>query len=114
MFTLYLLRNSFQLLTHTDCSHWDEMNPDISCPIAFTDEEFKSHLKDGENWNDIADLWDAFQNLVSRDEGWTANEDYEEMVELFAKFREDAMRDMSGDELSAFEEITRWAERKPV
>jgi hypothetical protein len=82
--------------------------------MAFTDEEIKTHLSDGEDWNDIADLWDMFQDSVSRDDGWTTNEDYEEVVEFFAQLRESAMQDKTGDKLSAFEEITRWAERKPV
>jgi hypothetical protein len=91
-------------------SHWDEINPHIPCPINFTDEDIHAHLRDGEGWNEIADLWDALEEFAHRD-GWTLTEDYEQVREMFAQLREKGLEEMSGEERVAFEEVTRWAVR---
>ncbi|KAH6723680.1 kinase-like domain-containing protein [Leptodontidium sp. MPI-SDFR-AT-0119] len=92
--------------------HWNEINTEVPCPIEFTDEEKKAHLRDGEGWNENADFWDSLQGFVHRD-GWTSNENYEQALEIFAQLREQGLQSLSGEERSAFEESTRWAARKP-
>ncbi|KAH3976280.1 hypothetical protein HBH52_118710 [Parastagonospora nodorum] len=91
--------------------HWNEINTEIPCPIEFTEEEIKSHLLDGEGWNQNADFWDSLEGFVHRD-GWTSNENYEQALGLFAQLREQGLQSLSGEEKSAFEESTRWAVRK--
>ncbi|KAH6638995.1 kinase-like domain-containing protein [Boeremia exigua] len=92
--------------------HWNEINSEIPCPIGFTDEELEAHLRDGEGWNSTADFWDSVQGFVQRD-GWTSNEDYEQALEIFAQIRDQGLESLSGKELVAFEEGTRWAVRRP-
>jgi hypothetical protein len=94
-------------------SHWSEIKPETPCPIEFTEEEIKAHLEDEEGWNETADFWDSLQGFVHRD-GWTSNENYEQALEMFAQLREQGLQNLSGEELSAFEESTRWAVRKPT
>jgi hypothetical protein len=93
------------------CSHWEEINKDIPCPINFTQEEIEQHLADGEGWNDVADFWDSLQGFVHRD-GWTSHENYEQALEMFAQLREQGLQNLTGEELAAFEKSTRWAVRK--
>lgn len=99
-------------LIYESYSHWYEINTEIPCPIEFTDEEIKAHIRDGEGWNENADFWDSLQGFVHRD-GWTSNENYEQALEMFAQLREQGLQSLSGEERSAFEEGTRWAVRKP-
>ncbi|KAH7406540.1 kinase-like domain-containing protein [Phaeosphaeria sp. MPI-PUGE-AT-0046c] len=91
--------------------HWNELNTEVPCPIQFTEEDIKAHLLDGESWNENADFWDSLQGFVHRD-GWTSNEKYEQALEMFAQLREQGLQSLSGEELSAFEESTRWAVRR--
>ncbi|GIK00478.1 phosphotransferase enzyme [Aspergillus viridinutans] len=72
---------------YTNRSHWDEMNNEVACPIKFTDEELKTHYREGEGWNEQAEFWDALRGFLDRD-GWTSNEDYERALETFAELRE--------------------------
>ena len=47
--------------------HWEDYAPDIPCPISFTEEEWQTHIRDGEGWNKRADFWDAPDRFVSSD-----------------------------------------------
>ncbi|QSS59075.1 hypothetical protein I7I51_08507 [Histoplasma capsulatum] len=38
----------------------------MACPITFSDEELKSHYRDAEGWNEIADFWDSLDGFVHR------------------------------------------------
>jgi hypothetical protein len=104
-------RCSCRPLIYKSYSHWDEIDTKIPCPIEFTDEELKVHIQDGEGWNENADFWDSLQEFVQRD-GWTANEHYEQALQMFAELREQGLQSLSGEERVAFEEGTRWAVRK--
>jgi hypothetical protein len=98
-------------LIYARYSHWNEINTSIPCPIEFTDEELKAHLQDGEGWNENADFWDSLQGFVHRD-GWTSNENYEPVLEMFAQLRDEGLQSLSGEERLSFYESTRWAVRK--
>ncbi|GFF87560.1 conserved hypothetical protein [Aspergillus lentulus] len=86
--------------------HWDEMNNKVACPINVTDEELKTHDREGEGWNEQADFWDALRGFAERD-GWTSNENYERALETFAELRELGLRDLTGDERAHFQKQTR-------
>lgn len=58
-----------------------------------------------------ANFWDSIAGLVSRD-GWTSNETYDQALEMFTEFREEGLKNLTGEERVTFEEQTRWAERK--
>lgn len=92
--------------------HWDELSFDVPCPIHFTEEQLQAHYKDGERWNERADFWDSISGLISRD-GWTANETYDQALELFADLRVEGLKNLEGKERDDFEAQTRWAEKKP-
>ncbi|KAF7172728.1 hypothetical protein CNMCM5623_004903 [Aspergillus felis] len=77
--------------------HWYELNHEVACPNKFTDEELKTHYREGEGWNEQADFWDALRGFVDRD-GWTSNEDYERALETFAELRELGLQALTGDE----------------
>lgn len=52
------------------------------------------------------------EGFIQRD-GWTSNEDYEQAVAMFAQFREQELQNLTGEERSEFEKLTRhWAVRK--
>lgn len=93
------------------CSHWNEINNSIPCPIHLTDAQLEAHAREAEEWNETADFWDSLEGLVHRD-GWTSNENYEQVFELFAQLREQGLANLSGEERIAFEKQTRWASRK--
>jgi hypothetical protein len=76
------LATKYTLLIPKLHSHWDEIYPLIPCPINFTEEEVEANIKDGQGWNDVADIWDAVEPIVQRD-GWTANEHYEMAKDFF-------------------------------
>jgi hypothetical protein len=67
--------------------HWKEMNPGTTCPINFTDKECQAHCRDGDGFNELADLWDVIHDNVGRD-GWTLHENYDVTLEMFAELRE--------------------------
>src|SRR6266487_5381964 len=99
------------LLRPNMCSfrHWNAMGIDIPCPFHFTEEELRSHVKDGEGWNDVQDFWDSVAGIVSRD-GWTPNDAYAKAFEFFSELRKNALDNMTGKEKESFEAQTRWAE----
>ncbi|PSN61842.1 hypothetical protein BS50DRAFT_603955 [Corynespora cassiicola Philippines] len=101
------------IIPFRQCSytHWREINPDIPCPINFTDEDIKAHLRDGEGWNENADFWDSLQGFVGRD-GYTSNEYHDQALEMFLQLREQGLQTLSGEEWEAFEKNTRWAVKK--
>lgn len=69
----------------------------MPCPVSFTEEDIKAHLKDGEGWNEIADFWDSLQDFVHRD-GWNSNEHYEQAFEIFAQLREEGLKSRTGED----------------
>ena len=78
------------------------------CPIHFTEEEIRNHLKDGEGWNEALDFWDSIAGLVNK-EGWTSNDKYEEVRNMFVELRRNGLNTMTGKEWETFEAQTRWA-----
>jgi hypothetical protein len=86
------------------------MGFDVPCPIHFTEEDIQNHMRDGEGWNEQADFWDGLEGFVARD-GWTSNETYKEVLEMFAGLREEGLKQMTGEERRDFEKRTRWAKR---
>lgn len=86
------------------------MGHDVPCPVHFTEEVIKNHMRDGEGWNEQADFWDGLQGFVARD-GWTENGMYEKAREMLAGLREEGLKQMTGEERDDFEKRTRWARR---
>lgn len=66
----------------------------MACPITFSDEELKSHYRDAEGWNEIADFWDSLDGFVHRD-GWTSNQNYEKAYKMFVELREQTFEDLT-------------------
>jgi hypothetical protein len=89
--------------------YWKELGFDGECPIHFSEDELRSHLEDGEGWNDVKDFFELIQHLVERD-GWTRNETYDAAVALFSELRQEALQGMKGKEREEYEKATRWAE----
>ncbi|KAK0105681.1 Phosphotransferase enzyme [Cadophora gregata] len=90
--------------------YWDEMKHDAACPIHFSEEDLRNHVRDAEGYNEQADFWDSLEGFVARD-GWTSNERYEEALDLFAGIRERGLEQLTGEERSDFEKNSRWAQR---
>ncbi|KAG5293793.1 phosphotransferase enzyme family protein [Histoplasma capsulatum G186AR] len=74
--------------------HWKDICPEMACPITFSDEELKSHYRDAEGWNEIADFWDSLDGFVHRD-GWTSNQNYEKAYKMFVELREQTFEDLT-------------------
>ncbi|KAI0968016.1 kinase-like domain-containing protein [Xylaria arbuscula] len=88
--------------------NWDDICPDRPCPIEFTKAEIETHFRETDGWNENADFWASISPLVQRD-GWTSPESYDDAVELFARLREEGLRQLEGEERAKFERETRWA-----
>lgn len=85
------------------------MGIDSPCPIHFTADELRSHSEDSEGWNEVQEFWESVAGIVSRD-GWTPCDRYDDAVALFTKLRETGLKVMTGQELTKFENQTRWAD----
>ncbi|OJJ32718.1 hypothetical protein ASPWEDRAFT_158823 [Aspergillus wentii DTO 134E9] len=90
--------------------YWYELGVDGPCPIHFSEEEIENHLKEGDGFNEIQDLFQALEKVVQRD-GWTFPDTYDTAVELFEEFKrfgyEEADKENDRDE---FKRILRWIE----
>ena len=82
--------------------------PGKPCPIHFTPEEVKFHREDGDGWNEVQDLWDAYDGFVNRD-GWTTHELYPEALKAFQQLRLEPLEELEGEGRRIFEERTGWA-----
>lgn len=82
-----------------------------ACPIHFTDDELKSHLKDSEGWNEVQDFFDSVEGLVKRD-GWTHHETFDVAMAFFSDLRKMGLKHMKGEEREKFEKQTLWAKDK--
>lgn len=91
--------------------NWKELGVEGDCPIHFTEEELKNHLKDGEGWNEVQDFFNHIDGVVKRD-GWTSNETYTDALECFSNLRKAGIQNMAGKEREEFEKETRWAEKQ--
>ncbi|KAI1305469.1 kinase-like domain-containing protein [Xylaria venustula] len=89
---------------------WDEICPGRPCPIEFTKAEIETHFRETDGWNENADFWASISALVQRD-GWTSLETYDDAVDLFARLREEGLRQLEGEERAKFERETRWADK---
>jgi hypothetical protein len=69
----------------------------------------RSHLKDGEGWNEVQDFWDSVAGVVTRD-GWTHPDTYDDAVAVFSELRETGLKVTMGKDKEIFEEQTRWAD----
>ncbi|KAL2221138.1 kinase-like domain-containing protein [Thermoascus aurantiacus ATCC 26904] len=80
------------------------------CPIHFSEEDLKNHLRDSEGWNEVQDFLESIDGLVKRD-GWTHNETFDEARSFFSRLREVGLSEMKGRGRERFERETRWVER---
>lgn len=69
--------------------YWNNLAPDLPCPIHFTEDELKQHLEDAKGRNEMQGFWGALSHIVMRD-GWTHNEQYDDAVAIFKELRETA------------------------
>lgn len=92
-------------------SHWNEINPDVACPIRFTEEDLETHTRDGVGWNETADFWASLEGFVARD-GWTTHQNFEQALKMFGQLRDQGLDSLKGEERREFEKQTRWAAKK--
>jgi hypothetical protein len=88
---------------------WNELGFDFPCPIHFTEDELRSHVKDAEGWNDVQNFWNSVEGVVTRD-GWTPNGLYDAAVALFSELREVGLKTMVGKDREDFKAQTQWVE----
>lgn len=57
------------------CRYWHNLGLDFPCPIAFKEDEIRTHPEQGEKWNEEQDFWDGVAPIVDVT-GWTLNRQY--------------------------------------
>lgn len=95
----------------TTCSHWEELETGVECPIRFSPSELRTHDEDAQSWNENADFWSSLDGFVSRD-GWTSLENYQDAPRFFQQLRDQGLSQLSASDLVDFELQSRWATEK--
>ena len=93
----------------TDWEADTDTQPDIPCPIHFTDADLNLHARDSEGWNDNAEFWSSLEGFIERD-GFTTHEKYEEARNFFRNLREHGlkMEDLSARERAELDNQTKF------
>ena len=78
LISLSVIVLGFKSLTRNEIyRHWNEFNnTGEPCPFTFAPEEIKTHIRDGDGWNENADFWASLEGFV-RSDGWISNENFE-------------------------------------
>lgn len=94
--------------TDVECREWSDFDADGPCPYEFSEEEIQKHREDGIAFNESQEFWESLSHIVS-DEGYTSNEGFDSVMELFRGLREEHLSVLQGAEREQFDQQTRWA-----
>lgn len=82
---LFFLRQSLMSLF----AHWEELFPDVPCPISFTNEDVELHYKEEENINGVGGLLTLFRDqAVLPVHGMVEPKDYDTALKNSRKFKD--------------------------
>lgn len=70
-------------------THWDDISPEIPCPIKFTEKDIELHSKEEENMDGVGQMLALFRDQgVLPVDGMVESKDYETARENSRKFKD--------------------------
>jgi hypothetical protein len=70
-------------------------------------EQISKHEEEAETFNKSQELWKGLEGVLTQ-EGYTANETFDEAVEMLKQLREIGLENLEGGVRKEFEVETRW------
>lgn len=90
--------------------HWEQVCPNRPCPYQFTQDEIEKHAIE-QRINGLISMLVFMSHDVMRGDGRVRREEYQQVFEMFAQFREDALVNLKGNERDEMAAALAWTIR---